>query len=123
MTDERKAVKLILVVDDDPDVRLAFQIRLGVDGYTLIFARDGAAAITEARKYRPDLILLDLGMPAPDGFAVMDNLRELGIPVIIISGRNVIPNRELAFQAGVKAYLQKPVNNDTLLATIKRVLT
>jgi two-component system KDP operon response regulator KdpE len=116
--------KVILVVDDDPDVRLGLQVRLGVNDYTTIFATSGTAAITAASTYSPDLILLDLGLPATDGYAVLDWLREQPhpIPAIIISGRNVVPDRERALEAGAKAYLQKPVDNAHLLTTIRRVL-
>jgi two-component system KDP operon response regulator KdpE len=116
--------KVILVVDDDPDVRLGLQVRLGVNDYVTIFAASGPTAITAASQYGPDLILLDLGLPATDGYAVLDWLRAQPspIPAIIISGRNVVPDREKALEAGAKAYLQKPVDNARLLAVIRSVL-
>jgi DNA-binding response OmpR family regulator len=117
--------KIILVVDDDPDVRLALQIRLGFRDYTTIFAANGPDAIAAVEKFLPDLILLDLGLPSMDGFDVLAWLTartDSTTPVIIISGRNVVPNRQQALRAGAKAYLQKPVDNEHLLSTIRTVL-
>jgi two-component system, OmpR family, alkaline phosphatase synthesis response regulator PhoP len=56
--------KTILIVDDDPDIRLSLHLRLRANDYNVIFAGDGMAAIAEARKHMPDLIILDLGLPA-----------------------------------------------------------
>ncbi len=67
--------KKILVVDDDPDVRLGLQLRLKANHYDVIFAADGVASIAEARKHMPDLIILDLGLPAGDGFSVLERLK------------------------------------------------
>ena len=62
----------ILIVDDDPDMLQALQIRLKASGYDVHCAEDGIGAISEARKRTPDLIVLDLGLPAGDGFVVLD---------------------------------------------------
>jgi DNA-binding response OmpR family regulator len=81
----------ILVVDDDPDMRQTLQIRLRANGYDVHCTEDGVGAISEARKHRPDLILLDLGLPAGDGFVILDrlktNLNLSSIPLIVLSGR------------------------------------
>jgi DNA-binding response OmpR family regulator len=116
--------KIILVVDDDPEVRLALQIRLGMKEYVTIFAADGAKAIAAVEKFSPDLILLDIGLPSTDGFGVLAWLEEQTnpTPVIVISGRNMVPTRERAMRAGAKAYLQKPVDNQHILDTIRRVI-
>jgi two-component system, OmpR family, KDP operon response regulator KdpE len=112
--------KLVLIVDDDPDIRLGLQVRLGVNGYTTIYATDGAAAMTAANAFKPDLILLDLGLPRVDGFTVLERLHS--IPVIVLSGKDYEPTRERALGAGAKAYLQKPVSTDELLMTMREVL-
>ena len=118
--------KKILIVDDDPDVRLGMHVRLKASGYDTFFAADALACITEARKHNPDLIILDLGLPAGDGFVVMERLR-LGpalavIPVIVVSARDVRANKDRAIKAGAKAFLQKPVDNAELLAVIRQAL-
>ena len=118
--------KTILIVDDDPDVRLGLRVRLKANNYNVIFAADGMASIAEARKRKPDLIILDLGLPAGDGFSVMERLEANDslslIPVIVVSARDREANMDRALKAGAKAFLQKPVANAKLLAVIRRVL-
>jgi DNA-binding response OmpR family regulator len=118
--------KTILVVDDDPDVRLSLHVRLRANDYETIFAADGITGIVEAQKHMPDLIMLDLGLPAGDGFNVLDWLRASdglsSIPVIVVSGRDRNANRDRVLQAGAKAFLQKPVDNVHLLSVIRQAL-
>src|ERR1700684_4554113 len=89
-------------------------------------AADGMASISEARKHMPDLIILDLGLPAGDGFSVMERLKANDslslIPVIVVSARDVTANMDRALKAGAKAFLQKPVDNAQLLSVIRQVL-
>jgi len=119
--------KKILVVDDDPDMRLGLQLRLTANHYDVIFAADGVASIAEARKHTPDLMILDLGLPAGDGFSVLERLKVneglSSIPVIVLSGRDRVGNWDRALKAGAKTYLQKPVANEKLLAVIRLVLS
>jgi DNA-binding response OmpR family regulator len=118
--------KRILIVEDDGDVRLGYHIRLKANNYDTFFAADSLTSITQARKHQPDLIILDLGLPAGDGFIVMERLKAntylAVIPVIIVTGRDPYANRERALRAGAKAFLQKPVDNNELLAIIQRCL-
>ena len=118
--------KTILIVDDDPDVRLGLHIRLKANHYNIIFAADGMASIAQARRHLPDLIILDLGLPAGDGFSVLERLRANDslslIPVIVVSARDVTANMDRALRAGAKAFLQKPVDNTQLLSVIRKVL-
>jgi DNA-binding response OmpR family regulator len=118
--------KTILIVDDDPDVRLGLHVRLKANNYDVIFAADGMASIAQARKHMPDLIILDLGLPAGDGFSVMERLKANDtlslIPVIVVSARDVTANMDRALKAGAKAFLQKPVDNTQLLSVIRKVL-
>jgi DNA-binding response OmpR family regulator len=119
-------MKKILVVDDDPEVRLELQIRLAANQYQLFFAADGVTSIAEARKQNPDLIILDLGLPAGDGFSVLERLKvseKLSlIPVIVLSARDRVGNWDRAIKAGAKTFLQKPVPTDKLLAVIRLIL-
>jgi DNA-binding response OmpR family regulator len=118
--------KRILIVEDDGDVRLGYHIRLKANNYDTFFAADSLTSITQARKHQPDLIILDLGLPAGDGFIVMERLKAntylAVIPVIIVTGRDPYANRERALRAGARAFLQKPVDNNELLAVIRRCL-
>jgi DNA-binding response OmpR family regulator len=120
------ANKMILLVDDDPDVRLAMHVRLKANGYDTCFASDALASISEARKQQPNLVILDLGLPGGDGFLVIERLKRhpslAVIPIIVVSGRDASGNRERAIKAGAKVYLQKPVDNAELLAIIRQTL-
>jgi two-component system KDP operon response regulator KdpE len=116
----------ILIVDDDPDMLQALQIRLKASGYAVHCAEDGTGALSEARKHAPDLIVLDLGIPAGDGFVVLDALKKnidlSSIPVIVLSGRDRRANEERVLNAGAKAFLQKPVESNEFLAVIRQAL-
>ena len=116
----------ILVVEDDADVRLGYRVLLRANHYDTIFAADTLSAISEARKHRPDLIILDLGLPAGDGFLVLERLRTNTyltlIPVIVVSARDLHANKDRALKAGAKAIVQKPWNDNELLALISQLL-
>src|ERR1700730_18638013 len=114
--------KKLLIVEDDADVRLGYDILLKAHHYDTFFAVGLNSAMSEARKHQPDLIILDLGLPTGDGFLVLDRLRVNAdfkmIPVIVVSARDLHGNKERALSAGAKAYLQKPWNDNELLAII-----
>lgn len=114
----------ILLVEDDVDVRNGLVLRLRASGYETSTASDGQQAIALAKRERPDMILMDLSLPAGDGISVMQRLRSmaLDIPIIVVSGREGIATRRQAMAEGAVAFLRKPVDNDELLATIDRCL-
>ena len=118
--------KKILVIEDDADVRLGYHVLLKANHYDSFFANDALTAISEARKHQPDLIILDLGLPAGDGFVVMDRLKVNSalamVPVIVVSARDARGSRERALNAGAKAFFQKPWNDDELLASISGLI-
>jgi DNA-binding response OmpR family regulator len=118
--------KKILIVDDDPDIRHGMHVRLKANDYDTFFAADAFSGVAEARKHRPDLIILDLGLPAGDGFVVMERLAKIPflavIPVIVVSARDGLGNQKRAVDAGAKAFLQKPVDDMELLALVRRFL-
>jgi DNA-binding response OmpR family regulator len=118
--------KKILIVEDDADVRLGYQVLLKANHYDTFFAADSTAAVSEARKHQPDLIILDLGLPAGDGFVVLErfrgNMNLAVIPVIVVSARDLHGNKERALKAGAKAFVQKPWNDNELLALISELL-
>ena len=116
----------ILIIEDDADVRLGYSVLLKAHHYDTYFAADSLSAVSEGRKHQPDLIILDLGLPGGDGFIVLERFRGMPnlavVPVIVVSARDVRGNKERALEAGASAFLQKPWNDDELLATIGRLL-
>lgn len=113
----------ILIIEDDADVRRGFQVLLNAHHYETFFAANAVAALAESRKHDPDLIILDLGLPAIDGFDFLEHLGRLYVsmvPVIVVSARDIQKNKERALNAGAMAYLQKPWNDDELLEIIDR---
>ena len=116
----------ILIVDDDRDIRVGLNARLRANGYETAFAEDGVGAMMAAKKEQPDLILLDLGIPAGDGHVVLDRLKDqasLGtIPVIVLSARDARSNEKKCLDAGAFAYFEKPVNDAELLDAISRAI-
>jgi DNA-binding response OmpR family regulator len=118
--------KTILIVDDDRDLLLGLTPRLKANGYGVIFAMDGISAIGVARKETPDLVILDLGLPAGDGFVVLERMRSLpdlvDIPVIVLSAWNPTANEKCALDAGAVAFFQKPADNHDFLAAIRHAL-
>jgi DNA-binding response OmpR family regulator len=108
-------------------VRLGYNVFLKANHYDTLFAADGNSAVSEARKQEPDLVILDLGLPAGDGFKVLEwfrgNPNLAVIPVIVVSARDLHGNKERALKAGARAFLQKPWDDDELLALISQLLT
>ena len=117
----------ILIVDDDPDLRQALRLRLRANNYDTINAGDGYSAIAQAYKERPNLIILDLGLPAGDGFVVLDRLQKddklSNIPVIVLTARDPQSNETLALRSGAAAFFQKPADNTELLQVIQTTLS
>jgi DNA-binding response OmpR family regulator len=120
------AMKKILIVDDDPDLRQALRLRLRANQYETINAGDGYSAIAQAYKEQPDLIILDLGLPAGDGFVVLDRLQKddklSAIPVVVLTARDPQSNEERVLQSGAAAFFQKPADNGELLEVIRTTL-
>jgi DNA-binding response OmpR family regulator len=118
--------KKILIVDDDRHLVLGLSPRLKHNGYTVIVALDAISAISMTRRETPDLVILDLGLPAGDGFTVLERLSSLSehaaTPVIVLSARDPGENKQRALNAGAVAYFQKPPNNHEFLAAIRHAL-
>ena len=119
-------MKKILIVDDDLALRTGLAARLRSNGFATVFAADGASAVQVARREVPDLILLDIGLPGGDGFLVISRLHQLMtvacIPIVIISARPAETHRGRAVEAGARAFLQKPLDNEQLLRVIAEAL-
>jgi len=120
------ATPKILIVDDDPDLRQALRLRLRANHYETVHAVDGYSAIAQAYKERPNLIILDLGLPAGDGFVVLDRLQAddklSDIPVLVLTARDPQSSEQRALDAGASAFFQKPADNGELLDVVRATL-
>jgi two-component system KDP operon response regulator KdpE len=116
----------IMVVDDDPDLRQALTLRLRANNFDTINACDGYSAIALAQKEKPHLIILDLGLPAGDGFSVLKNLQQFpalsSIPVIVLTARDPEGNEKRTLGSGAVAFFQKPADNEELMGVIRTSL-
>jgi DNA-binding response OmpR family regulator len=121
------AQRKILIVEDDADIRGLLSLRLRQRSYDTSVATDGMTALTVARREQPDLVVLDLGLPAGDGFTVMQRMRAItslvDVPVVVITARDAATNREKAEAFGAVAFVEKPIDFDQLLDTIEAVLS
>ena len=118
--------KKILIVDDNEDVSRALRVFFRAHDYLTVAAGDAVTAISQAKSEKPDLIMLDLGLPAGDGYLVMERLGNIddlaSIPVIVFTARDEESHRERALEAGAKAFFQKPVDHAELLSSVQRIL-
>jgi two-component system KDP operon response regulator KdpE len=116
----------IMVVDDDPDLRHALNVRLRANHYEIVNASDGFSALALAQKEHPNLIILDLGLPAGDGFLVLRNLKTFPslalTPVIVLTARDPQANEQRTLNSGAIAFFQKPADNNELLSVIRMSL-
>jgi DNA-binding response OmpR family regulator len=116
----------VLIVEDDDDLRQGLMLRLRAAGYEVVLAEDGVSAVSAAVRLRPDLVLLDLGLPGGDGVTVLDRYTRLpdvcAIPVVVLTGRDPGTAQRDIEQYTVAGFLQKPVDNDELVATIEGAL-
>jgi DNA-binding response OmpR family regulator len=116
----------IMVVDDDFDLRQALSLRLRANSFDTVNVCDGYSAIAMAQKEKPHLIILDLGLPACDGFAVLKNLQHFpalaSIPVIVLTARDPAANEKRTLESGAVAFFQKPVDNEEFMSVIRASL-
>ncbi|GAA2980499.1 two-component system KDP operon response regulator KdpE [Microbacterium terrae] len=110
----------ILIADDDPQLVKALRITLAAHGYEVVAAPDGAAAIALAAQTRPDIVMVDLGMPRLDGVQTIEALRGwTTAPILVISGRTGSADKVEALDAGADDYVTKPFQIDELLARLR----
>jgi len=114
---------LILLIEDEPQMRRFLRITLQGRSYRLIEAAGGVEGLTEAATRNPDVVLLDLGLPDIDGLEVTKRLREWSsVPIIVISAREQEDDKIMALDAGADDYLTKPFGAGELLARIRAAL-
>ena len=113
----------ILVVDDDPAMVGAITALVGTEGHQVITAYDGLTAIKRFDDEQPDIVLLDLAMPGPDGFAVAGRIRAAGAtPILVVSGESGEAAKVRALALGADDYLTKPFGRAELLARIQALV-
>jgi CheY-like chemotaxis protein len=113
--------KQILVVDDEEAVRTAIRSLLEKSGHTVEAVASGAAAVAAAQARRPDLVVLDLGMPGMDGWAVIEKLQSDAPPFVLLASHADNP-QDGPFKDCIAAYLYKPVEPNELAAACRRIL-
>ena len=116
----------ILVVDDEPAIRLLCRVNLQAEGFAVQEAADGIAALQIAREWHPELILLDVMMPGEDGFAVAERIRDdpalAGTLVMFLTARADIGDNERARGTGVVGHVTKPFNPSSLGDEVRAAL-
>ena len=116
----------ILVVDDEPAIRLLCRVNLQADGFAVQEAPDGVAAMEIAREWHPELILLDVMMPGEDGFAVAERIRDdpdlSGTRVMFLTARADISDNDRARGTGAVGHVTKPFNPSSLGDEVRAAL-
>jgi len=117
------AVKRILVVDDEPKILQLARDYLEHAGFAVVTAYDGKAALASARTERPDLVVLDLGLPELDGLDVTRALRaESAVPIVMLTGRSEESDKLVGLELGADDYVTKPFSPKELVARVRAVL-
>src|ERR1700733_4334931 len=120
-------MKTVLLIDDDNIFLLTIGVRLKSMGYTVCTAKDAASAVTVVRKTSPDVIVLDVSLPAGDGFLVAGRLQNLiasaATPIIFVTASEKPALRERAMKLGAVAFLAKPFDATTLADAIETALS
>ena len=110
----------VLVVDDEPQIVRALRINLSARGYQVLTAHDGASALRAAAETKPDVVVLDLGLPDLDGTDVIAGLRGwTTVPILVLSARTDSSDKVEALDAGADDYVTKPFGMDELLARLR----
>lgn len=123
MNDATAPVHVVLVIDDEIQIRRLLRLTLEANGYRVFDAADGQAGLVEAATRRPDLVILDLGLPDMEGVAVVKRLREWSrVPVVVLSVRDHDEDKIAALDAGADDYVTKPFSTPELLVRLRVAL-
>ncbi len=119
-------MKTVLIAEDNPTNRELLRELLEIRGYTVAEACNGQEALVSVEQAPPDILLLDIGMPVLDGFAVVRKLREnprlTSLPVVAVTAYAMQGDREKIMNSGFDGYLSKPVNSSSLFQELDRLL-
>ena len=121
---ENSDAPLVLIAEDDAEIRHALERILRFEGYRTVSAADGAAALSSVVEHDPDLVVLDVMMPYVDGLAVCRRVRERGnrVPILMLTARHEVSDRVAGLDAGADDYMPKPFDLDELLARLRALL-
>ena len=109
----------ILVIEDEPDIARAVVALLERSGYQVVLSADGHAGLRMLHSARPDLVLLDIGLPGMDGWNVLERIRDLTtVPILLVTARSMEGDKVRGLQAGADDYLTKPFSNRELVARV-----
>lgn len=121
--DNKQVIPIALVIDDEPQIRRLLRVTLEANGYRVFDAATGNDGVAQAAQRRPDVVLLDLGLPDLEGTEVLKRLREWSrMPVIVLSVRDREDDKVAALDAGADDYVTKPFNSAELLARLRAAL-
>ena len=113
----------VLIVDDEPQIQRFLRAGLPPHGYECIEAATAAEALKLFAKWRPDAVILDLGLPDQDGFAVIQSIRSSNLtPIVVLSARNDVEGKVKALEMGADDYVTKPFDMAELLARLRAAL-
>lgn len=123
MSTHQKPAPTVLVIDDEPQIRRLLRVTLEGDGYRAVEAANGNEGLVQAAQCRPEVLLLDLGLPDMDGIEVLKRFREWSrVPVIVLSVRDREGDKIAALDAGANDYVTKPFSSGELLARMRAAL-
>ena len=113
----------VLVVEDEPDLRRLLRIVLERGGFEMLEAADGRAGLRVMHEERPDLIILDIGLPELDGWQVLERVRDVSdVPVLLLTARALEAEKVRALHAGADDYVTKPFGREELVARVHTLL-
>ena len=116
-------MKTVMVVDDEPKIVQLARDYLEHAGFAVVVAHDGKAALAAARSHKPDLVILDLGLPELDGLDVARTLRgESNVPIVMLTGRSEESDKLVGLEIGADDYVTKPFSPKELVARVRAVL-
>lgn len=124
MTLHRLQSRHVLIVDDDEDILSSIELAMRAEGAITSKAADGSAAVLACQTAAPDAVVLDMMLPKASGFVVMEKIREMSSPpvVVMVTANQGKRHQQYAHDLGVHAYMNKPVSLQRLVETIVRLL-
>jgi DNA-binding response OmpR family regulator len=123
VTGEVASRRCALVVDDEPNIAALLSETLASEGFDVVTAADGMAALRRAREHAPDLVIVDIGLPGLDGFEVCKALRkESAAPIVVVSARGSELDRVVGLELGADDYVVKPFSPRELLARVRAIM-
>jgi two-component system, chemotaxis family, chemotaxis protein CheY len=123
MASERATDRVVLVVDDDPDILQTLALCLSTEGYRILMAANGQEALDVLSRERPDCVLLDLMMPVMDGWQFVTEIETRGwrrMPLLVLSADRAVQQHSVKLRA--EAYLAKPFDLDELLGKVSQLI-